>query len=110
MLHNIAGQIPWANGALTTTTNQSTVPMKPRGANWAVQVVLTGSGSVSVTAQVEVSNDGSHWLTAGSALSLTGTDSASQGQAMQGAWKYGRVTLSSIMGTGATATCFLGNE
>lgn len=106
-------QIKWADGNLTTTTNQSTQVVTAKGADYSVHVRITGTGTVSVTATVQASNTGgstaNEWFTVGSVLSLTGTGGDSKGlQLTDNAYKYLRVTLTSITGTGATVVCYFG--
>lgn len=99
-------QIKFADGNATSTTNQATQAVQLWGANNAVQVVLTGTGTVSVTAAVQVSITGTEWIAA-SSLSLSGTNTATNGATLLSGWRYMRVNLSSITGTGATATVFV---
>lgn len=98
-------QLKFANGNLTSTTNQSTESVNLWGAHNSFQVNLTGSGTVSVTAAIEVSNDRTNWITATS-LSLSGSGGDVDGATLQSGWAYARVTLSSITGTSATASVF----
>lgn len=105
-------QIKWADGELTTTTNQSTQVLAAVAADYGVHVRITGTGTVSVTATVQGSNTGGttadEWFTVGSALSLTGTNGDSKGLAItDNPYAYLRVTLASITGTGATAVCYV---
>ena len=101
-----SGQVAWANGSLTTTTNQSSATVEPYGSKCSWQVNITGSGTVSVTATPQWSNDGTNWISSGSALSLTGTGSDTKGVTLDTAFKYHRINLSSITGTSATCTAF----
>jgi hypothetical protein len=98
-------QLKFSNGAATATTNLSTESVNLWGAYNSVQVVLTGSGTVSVTATVQVSNDRSNWIDA-TALSLSGTGGDTDGATLASGWMWMRVTLSSITGTSATASVF----
>ena len=100
-------QLRWSTGNLTATTNVSTVPVQLWGGKNSFQVNLTGSGTVSVTATLEVSNDGATWIAA-TALSLSGTNADSDGVTLDAAWVYARITLASITGTSATVTAFMG--
>jgi hypothetical protein len=99
-------QLKWSTGSVNATTNVSTESVRPYGGRISVQVNLAGTGSVSVTATVQVSNDNVNWIAA-SALSVSGTTTATNGATIDAAWAYLRVTLSSITGTGATATAFI---
>jgi len=100
-------QLKWSTGSLTATTNVSTMPVQLWGGKNSFQVNLTGSGTVSVTATLEVSNDGANWIPA-TALSMTGTGGDVDGVTLDAGWVYARITLSSITGTSATATAFMG--
>lgn len=76
----------------------------PRGAN-TYQATVAGAGAVTATVVVEVSNDGSNWLTLGT-ITLSGTTSASDGFAVgAGAlWEFSRGNVTAISGTGAAVT------
>lgn len=98
-------QLTFTTGNKTATTNVSTESVQLYGAHNSFQVNLTGSGTVSVSAAIEVSNDRSNWITA-TTLSLSGTNSDTDGATLAAGWAYARVTLSSITGTSATASVF----
>ena len=73
------------------------------------QVVVTGTGAVSVTATIQYSNNGANPIATGSTvISPSGTTLATDGVAVSNAWPYVRVVLSSISGTGATVTVTAG--
>lgn len=99
------GLVKWSNNAESATTNISTGIIRLWGSKNSFQVNLTGTGSVSVTATPEFSNDGVTWI-AGTGLSLSGTNADSDGVTIDAAWKYARITLSSITGTSATVQVF----
>ena len=99
-------QLKWSTGSTDATTNVSSESVRPWGGRISVQVNLAGTGSISVTATIQVSNDNTNWIDA-DALSLTGTTSTTDGATIDAAWAYLRVTLSSITGTSATATAFI---
>jgi hypothetical protein len=98
-------QLKWSTGSVSATTNVSTEAVRQWGGRNSVQVVIVGDGTVSVTATIQVSNNGTNWIDA-EALNLTGTDVDTDGATIDSGWAYFRVTLSSITGTGATATAF----
>ncbi len=100
-------QLTFTTGSASATTNVNTNPVQMRGGKNSFQVNLSGSGTVSVTAAIQVSNDGTNWITATS-LSLSGTNSDVDGATLDAAWVYARVALSSITGTSATVTVFHG--
>lgn len=71
---------------------------------------IAGTGAVSATVTIEVSNDGVNAVeTDALVISLTGTTSASDGGLVTNApWKYVRALVASISGTGATVKCLMG--
>ena len=98
-------QLKFSTGSLTATTNVSTEAVDMWGAFNSVQMVIAGTGVVSVTATVQVSNNGTNWIDATTIL-LSGTTTDTDGATLASGWKYMRVTLSSIAGTSATVTVF----
>ena len=98
-------QLKFSTGSVEATTNVSTEAVNLWGAYNSVQVVIAGTGTVSVTATIQVSNNGTNWIDA-TALNLSGTTTDTDGATLASGWKWMRVTLSSITGTGATATVF----
>lgn len=90
-----AGQGPW---------------IAKQSPNAAVQAVVTGTGAVSATVDVEVSNDGINALdTPAGTITLSGTSIHSDGFTTSNApWKYIRLNVTAIAGTGAKVTGFLG--
>lgn len=68
-----------------------------------VQATVTGSGAVSATVTVQVSNNPTvlGWI-AITSLSLSGTDSHTLGGNVSEHWAYFRLVVSSISGTSAT--------
>lgn len=67
------------------------------------QAVVTGTGAVSATVLVQVSNnpDVLGWATLGT-ITLTGTTTDTAGFVSNGAWAYYRGNVTAISGTGAT--------
>lgn len=64
---------------------------------------LSGTGAVSATVSVEGSNDGTNWHTVGTALSLSGTNTAIGNKVLvQYSFKQYRANCTAISGTGAT--------
>ncbi len=64
------------------------------------QGVVTGTGSVTATVLVEVSNDKTNWLTLGT-ITLSGTTTASDGFAADAPWAWVRGNVTALTGTGA---------
>lgn len=73
------------------------------GPNQTFQFSVSGSGTVSATAQVWVSSDGKTWVPYGSSISVSGTTSAAAGFAGNQQWSYYSATLTAISGTRAAA-------
>lgn len=71
------------------------------------QASITGTGAVTATVVVEVSNDGSNYLTLGT-ITLSGTDSDSDGFASSAAWTFVRGNVTAISGTSAAVTLTMG--
>lgn len=69
----------------------------------AFQATVVGTGAVSATVKVQVSNDGSSWLDQAT-ITLSGTTSASDGYAGEAPWKCVRGNVTAISGTGAAVT------
>ena len=88
MPHQVqSSQLKFSNLALSSTTNLATIPVQLWGAYNSVQVVIVGTGTVSVTATVQVSNDEANWIDA-TALSLTGTTTDTDGATLASGWKW----------------------
>jgi hypothetical protein len=69
------------------------------------QITVAGTGAVSATVLIEVSNDGTNWCsTPLGTVSISGTTSATDGFATNASWKWHRANISAISGTGATVT------
>jgi hypothetical protein len=74
------------------------------------QATVTGTGAVTGTFVIEVSNDGVNPATTpAGTITLTGTAPVSDGFVTQNSpWKYVRCTLSNLTGTGAAAQVYMG--
>lgn len=72
-------------------------------ANRTVQATVTGTGTVTATVNIEVSNDGTNFIVAGT-ITLSGTTTASDGFAMNASWLNVRANVTAISGTNATVT------
>lgn len=71
------------------------------------QATVSGTGAVTSTVTIQVSNDGSNWLTLGT-ISLSGTTSASDGFASSAPWVFVRANQTAISGTSAKTTVIMG--
>lgn len=71
-----------------------------------VHSVLTGTGTISSTVVIEVSNNGTDWVTAGT-ITLSNTSTLSDGFAINAKWGFVRARVSAISGTNAKATTYV---
>jgi len=73
------------------------------------QATVEGTGAVTATVQIEVSNDLKGWLVdAIATLALTGTNVATAGFTSSANWMYVRANITAITGTGAKVTVTIG--
>jgi hypothetical protein len=74
------------------------------------QATVVGTGAVTATVDIEVSNDGVNVIdTVAGTITLSGTTSHSDGFTTQHSpWKYVRANVTAISGTGATVTVTMG--
>lgn len=83
---------------------------KPR--NRTFQASITGTGAVSATVKIEVSNEvpgaNQQWLTL-MTLSPSGTNMATDGAPSETAWTHVRANLTAISGTSAVVTVTMGS-
>ena len=66
------------------------------------QATVTGSGTVSSTVQILVTNDSSTPAVLLGTITLNGTNSATDGFATEGSWNYYMAKVTAIAGTNAT--------
>jgi hypothetical protein len=85
------------------TTDQTGSAFKRVGNVWTYQASIAGTGAVSATVTIQVSNDGTNWEDFGS-LSLSGTTTASDSVSGDAPWAAHRAVCASISGTGAKVT------
>lgn len=67
----------------------------------SIQATVSGTGAVSATVVIQVSNDGANWITMGTII-LAGTTSNSDGFTAMANWALVRANLTAVSGTGAT--------
>ncbi|MFV1943476.1 hypothetical protein VPH49_21930 [Pseudomonas luteola] len=99
------------NSAVTVDGNPiriSAVDARPNTQNKCFQAIVKGSGAVSATLSVDVSNNGFDWIKDVATLSVSGTDMATEGFASDEPWAYYRGRLTAISGTGAMASLIMG--
>lgn len=75
--------------------------------NRTFQAVVSGTGTVSATVVVEVSNDGVNFMPLGT-ITLTGTSPQTDGFPHNAKYNYVRGNLTAISGTGAVVSCTMG--
>lgn len=90
------------------TTGTGTTREAP-GPGATVQAVVTGTGTVSSTVVIQVSNNGTNWLDLGT-LTLSGTTAATQGLALNAHWVYIRGNITALSGTSAAVTVTMGTR
>jgi hypothetical protein len=89
-----------STGTTTTATGSWYWKDAPKS---AIQASVVGTGAVSATIILEVSNDGVNAVsTALGTITLTGTTSVSDGFTTDAPWKYLRARITAVSGTGAT--------
>lgn len=90
-----------SNGVTSNTTGNAYYKDAPKA---AIQCSVIGTGAVTGTFTIQVSNDGTNWCaTPAGTITLSGTSPQSDGFTTDAPWKYLRVVVSNLTGTGATA-------
>lgn len=93
-------------GVTTTVTGGGLYKDSP---NATYQAVVSGTGAVTATVVIDVSNDNANWLdTVMGTITLSGTTSDSDGFTTNAPWKYVRARVTAISGTGATVQVYTG--
>lgn len=102
-------RLPMISGATTTGAGSTFGPAT--SGEKTFQAVVTGSGSVSATVLIQVSNDVTNlgWITLGT-ITLTGTTTATDGFATQAGWAYYRANVTAISGTSAAVAVTVAQE
>jgi hypothetical protein len=78
----------------------------PKG---AFQAIVTGTGALTATVVIKVSNDGINWCTTPlGTITLSGNDSVSDGFASDAPWKFVRADVTALTGTGASVQVLMG--
>jgi len=102
------------SGANSTTTNQASSPIYKESPYGTFQAIVTGTGTVTATIAVQVSNEANtfngikaNWITMGT-ITLTGTTTATDGFTTICPWRYVRANVTNVTGTGATAEIIMG--
>ena len=93
---------------LTGRTSTGTgVGVEQHGSTRTYHGIVRGTGVVSATVKVEVSNNNADWLELGT-ITLSGTARASDGFAADAPWRYARGNVTAISGTGAAVDLLVG--
>lgn len=82
---------------------------KPLSAEKTVQAFVAGTGAVSATVVIEVSNNGTDWITLAT-ITLSGTTRAFDGFASSAPWLLTRAKVTAIAGAGAAVTVAAGSK
>jgi len=76
--------------------------------DWSCQVTVTGTGALTANGTIDVSNDGIGWINdSNSTFALSGSNLVSFGFVSDKPWKYARLNLTTLTGTGAAVTATL---
>lgn len=93
-------------GVTTTATSNRVYKDSPKT---TIQAIVTGTGAVTATVVIDVSNDGDNWCsTVLGTITLSGTTSSADGFTTDAPWKYMRARVTAISGTSATVTVLYG--
>ena len=71
--------------------------------NCGIQVTVTGTGAVTATVDIEVTNDETNWLQF-DVVTLSGTNLATDGTGISIGWADVRANVKALTGTGAAVT------
>jgi hypothetical protein len=92
-----------------TTSSSTGNPVYKDSPFATFQATVVGTGAVTATVVIDVSNDGVYWCsTVLGTVSLSGTTSSSDGFTTTASWKYVRARVTAISGTGATVQVYMG--
>jgi len=91
--------------AVTSTGAGTSRPLAKTAATF--QATVSGTGAVSATVAIEVSNDGDNFVTLGT-ITLSGTTTATDGFAASAPWAVVRANCTAISGTGAALSVVMG--
>lgn len=101
------------NGATATGVGANTVFAGPYGTFQCYGTTTAGAGASVIT--IEVSNvvdpatgTSVDWVTAGTITLTLATTQSTDGFAVQSSWRWARAKVTSISGTGASVSCFMG--
>ena len=102
------------SGVNSTTSNQASSPIYKESPYGTFQAIVTGTGTVTATVAIQVSNETATfngttcvWDVTGS-LTLSGTTTSTDGFTTICPWRYVRVNVTNVTGTNATAEIIMG--
>jgi hypothetical protein len=102
------------SGVNSTTVVAASSPIYKESPYGTFQAIVTGTGTVSATVAIQVSNeaatfngDKSNWITLGT-ISLSGTTTSTDGFTTTAPWRYVRANVTAVAGTGATVETIMG--
>lgn len=100
------------SGLTTTGTSPSGGSGPAKAGEKTFHAVVSGSGTVSATVLVEVSNDPTNdgWVTLGTITLPSTSTTISDGFASQSGWAYYRCNVTAISGTSATVQVTVAQE
>lgn len=98
-------QVLYITNGQTSTGAGQIVAISPEMRTFSAFVA--GTGAVTATVLIEVSNDGTVFFEAGT-VTLSGTTVDADGFAINAKWAYTRINVTAITGTGAAVTVTLG--
>ena len=94
-------------GVLVTGAGATYPAQRNGGGDRTFQGYVAGTGAVTATADIQVSNDGTNWLTLAT-ITLSGTTSDTDGFSSAANWAYYRADCTAISGTDAALTVLMG--
>lgn len=105
-IYNLTPETNYTSGVTSTGAQPWVYKDSPYS---TFQATVTGTGAVTASINIEVSNDGVNAVaTPMGTISLSGTTSASDGFTTAAPWKYVRANVTAISGTGATVVVKMG--
>jgi len=102
------------SGVTSTTATGASSPIYKESPYSSFQGLIKGTGTVTATIAVQVTNEdatangtNSNWITM-STITLSGTTTATDGFTTIAPWRWVRVNVTAISGTGATVQAIMG--
>jgi hypothetical protein len=100
-------QVSLLSGVTTVSTSSTADMASFDGDERNFVAHISGTGAVSATVLVEVSNNNVHFFTLAT-IELSGTTSATDGFVSDESWQFIRGRVTAISGTGAAVTLTMG--